>query len=74
MMTYTFEMLDDFLVKSERPYDREKIKRAYLLAEQAHTGQKRVSGEPYISHPIAVAYILGGARNGFRHADSSIAA
>ena len=58
MMTYTFEMLDDFLVKSERPYDREKIKRAYLLAEQAHTGQKRVSGEPYISHPIAVAYIL----------------
>lgn len=43
MMTYTFEMLDDFLVKSERPYDREKIKRAYLLAEQAHTGQKRVS-------------------------------
>ncbi len=58
MMTYTFEMLDDFLVKSERPYDREKIKGAYLLAEQAHTGQKRVSGEPYISHPIAVAYIL----------------
>lgn len=58
MMTYTFEMLDDFLVKSERPYDREKIKGAYLLAEQSHAGQKRVSGEPYISHPIAVAYIL----------------
>lgn len=58
MMTYTFEMLDELLRKSERPYDREKIKKAYLLAEKAHAGQKRVSGEPYISHPVAVAYIL----------------
>ncbi len=31
------------------------VKRAYLYAEQAHDGQKRRSGEPYITHPLAVA-------------------
>ena len=36
-------------------YDVEKIKDAYLLASQAHKGQFRQSGDPYISHPIAVA-------------------
>ena len=34
------------------------VERAYLVAEQAHDGQKRKSGEPYITHPIAVAQIL----------------
>ncbi len=57
-MTYTFEMLSDYLTKSERSFDIERIKKAYLLAKSAHAGQTRVSGEPYISHPIAVAYIL----------------
>ena len=36
-------------------YDIEKIKRAYLFAAHCHEGQLRQSGEPYISHPIAVA-------------------
>lgn len=57
-MTYTFDMLNDYLEKSERSFDIKKIKEAYELAEKAHRGQTRVSGEPYISHPIAVAYIL----------------
>ena len=57
-MTYTFEMLEDYLAKSERSFDLDRIKKAYLLAKSAHAGQTRVSGEPYISHPIAVAYIL----------------
>ncbi len=35
------------------------IERAYTVAERAHRGQKRRSGEPYITHPIAVAQILG---------------
>jgi GTP pyrophosphokinase len=39
-------------------YDLEKISRAYSLAEKAHQGQKRISGEPYIIHPIAVAKIV----------------
>jgi len=34
------------------------VKRAYFYAEQAHDGQKRRSGEDYISHPLAVANIL----------------
>lgn len=34
------------------------IDRAYTVAERAHEGQKRKSGEPYITHPIAVAQIL----------------
>jgi len=35
-----------------------KIRYAYFLAEQAHTGQTRSSGEAYINHPLAVAKIL----------------
>ena len=34
------------------------IERAYAVAEQAHEGQLRKSGEPYITHPIAVAHII----------------
>ncbi|GLI28783.1 GTP pyrophosphokinase [Agromyces rhizosphaerae] len=34
------------------------IERAHAVAERAHEGQKRKSGEPYITHPIAVAQIL----------------
>jgi guanosine-3',5'-bis(diphosphate) 3'-pyrophosphohydrolase len=34
------------------------IERAYTTAEKAHAGQKRRSGEPYITHPVAVAQIL----------------
>ena len=34
------------------------IERAYTVAERAHEGQKRKSGEPYITHPLAVAQIL----------------
>jgi GTP pyrophosphokinase len=38
--------------------DRELVQRAYRVAEQAHEGQTRASGEPYISHCLAVAAIL----------------
>ena len=34
------------------------IRRAYYYAEQAHEGQFRRSGEPYVTHPLAVAGIL----------------
>ncbi|MCS5719525.1 bifunctional (p)ppGpp synthetase/guanosine-3',5'-bis(diphosphate) 3'-pyrophosphohydrolase [Herbiconiux sp. CPCC 205763] len=34
------------------------VERAYTAAERAHDGQKRRSGEPYITHPVAVAQIL----------------
>ena len=39
--------------------DREQILRAFEIAEEAHSGQSRKSGEPYITHPVAVAEILG---------------
>ena len=48
------------LEKSEKHYDIEKIERAYLYAKALHEGQFRVSGEPYISHPVAVAEIVTG--------------
>ena len=38
------------------------IRGAYDLAEQAHEGQKRASGEPYITHPLAVASVFAELR------------
>ncbi len=42
--------------------DRALVERAYRVAEQAHEGQKRASGEPYIQHCLAVADILAELR------------
>ena len=52
------EALLKLLVGSGKKYDLEKIGHAYLYAEEMHDGQLRQSGEPYISHPIAVAEIV----------------
>ena len=38
--------------------DKEVIIKAYNLANEAHKGQMRLSGEPYVIHPIEVASIL----------------
>ncbi|WP_445528690.1 RelA/SpoT family protein [Streptomyces cyslabdanicus] len=38
--------------------DLEPLRRAYVLAESSHRGQMRKSGEPYITHPLAVTLIL----------------
>jgi guanosine-3',5'-bis(diphosphate) 3'-pyrophosphohydrolase len=39
-----------------------QVRRAYLYSEQAHDGQKRRSGDPYIIHPLQVAEILSDMR------------
>lgn len=36
------------------------IQKAYVFSASAHAGQVRLSGEPYLSHPLEVAYILAG--------------
>ncbi len=48
--------LMETLEKSEK-YDLSKIYRAYEMAKELHADQTRYSGEPYITHPIAVAEI-----------------
>ncbi len=55
------EGLHDLLttIREQNPQaDLRKIRYAYYMAEEAHTGQTRQSGEPYITHPLAVAQIL----------------
>lgn len=42
--------------------DVERIRQAFMYADDAHLGQFRKSGEPYITHPLAVANILAGWR------------
>jgi len=42
--------------------DKELVQRAYRVAEEAHRTQKRLSGEPYINHCLAVAQILSELR------------
>ncbi len=42
--------------------DRDLVMRAYQAAELAHRGQKRASGDPYVSHCVAVAQILADLR------------
>ncbi len=44
------------------PLDRDIVQRAYETAAQAHSEQKRLSGEPYINHCVAVASILSDLR------------
>ena len=46
------------LIETGKKYDIEKIKSAGEYAESLHEGQFRVSGDPYISHPVAVAEIV----------------
>ena len=58
MKYYEIQDLLDLLDRSGKPHDKNSIINAYDLANAAHKGQCRVSGEPYISHPIAVAMIL----------------
>lgn len=45
-------------LNSTRSEDRDLLERAYEFAKNAHEGQKRYSGEPYINHLVHVAYML----------------
>lgn len=54
----TIESLADGLTEYLAKDQVNGVKRAYFFAEQAHDGQFRHSGDPYVSHPLAVASIL----------------
>lgn len=59
-MNQVFQKVLDQLEKTYRLADLEPVRRAYRLAEQSHEGQCRLSGEPYIIHPVEVAGVLAG--------------
>lgn len=59
-MDALYAQLAEAIKKSNKSYDLPRIEAAYELAKKAHEGQVRSSGDPYISHPIAVAVILVG--------------
>ncbi|MBP3592235.1 MAG: bifunctional (p)ppGpp synthetase/guanosine-3',5'-bis(diphosphate) 3'-pyrophosphohydrolase [Clostridia bacterium] len=48
----------EVIESSDKNYNLEKIKQAFLYASSLHEGQMRLSGEPYISHPVSVATIV----------------
>ena len=55
------ECFDALIARVSKSYSEEElanVKKAYDLASNAHEGQKRLSGEPYIMHPLNVAIIL----------------
>ena len=55
---FTIEMIIQKILTDDKQYDLSKIISAYEFAAKAHEGQKRSSGQAYIIHPLAVAYIL----------------
>jgi len=55
---FLFSELSSYLKRE----DVSELQNAYLFSQSAHSGQFRKSGEPYISHPLAVASILGKLR------------
>lgn len=55
--TASLASLTERLTQYLTPTDLAKVQEAYYFSEQKHCGQIRKSGEPYISHPIAVAQI-----------------
>lgn len=54
----SFEALIQKVQSYNPKFDIEKLTKAYELANSAHEGQLRNTGEPYIIHPLAVAHIL----------------
>ena len=54
----TIDALNSTLNSYLKPDQTRQVTRAYFFAEQAHYGQIRRSGEPYVTHPLAVASIL----------------
>ncbi len=57
-MAMTLDDVIQRLMSYNSGADVSLLRRAYDFAEKAHTGQKRISGEAYITHPLSVTMIL----------------
>ena len=55
---HSIDALSSTLHSYLSPSQVNQVRRAYYYAEQAHEGQRRRSGEPYVTHPLSVAGIL----------------
>ena len=58
----TVSAINEGLFQYLKAPDLARLSEAYQFSEAAHAGQTRQSGEPYISHPLAVTEILAGWR------------
>ncbi|MCB9542809.1 MAG: bifunctional (p)ppGpp synthetase/guanosine-3',5'-bis(diphosphate) 3'-pyrophosphohydrolase [Myxococcales bacterium] len=57
--------LDDLLDELKRHHpdaDLDLVRRAYVFSAQAHRGQTRINGEPYLTHPLEVSFIVSQLR------------
>ncbi|WP_462153722.1 bifunctional GTP diphosphokinase/guanosine-3',5'-bis pyrophosphate 3'-pyrophosphohydrolase [Pseudoalteromonas piscicida] len=59
---YLFEGLKKKISEYLSPEDVDLVQKAYVVAREAHEGQTRSSGEPYITHPVEVTQILASMR------------
>src|SRR5687767_1044541 len=57
-----FEDILDRIESYKPDFDEELLQKAYIFSAREHRGQVRSSGEPYLIHPINVAYILADMR------------
>ena len=57
-MEEEYEKLKEKVLKHNPHADTLLLDKAYALAQSAHNGQKRKSGEPFVVHPVAVATML----------------
>jgi guanosine-3',5'-bis(diphosphate) 3'-pyrophosphohydrolase len=57
-MKVRFEDIQDKIAAYHPEADFDLLRRAYVFSAMAHRGQVRLSGEPYLTHPLEVAFIL----------------
>ncbi|MBI5370030.1 bifunctional (p)ppGpp synthetase/guanosine-3',5'-bis(diphosphate) 3'-pyrophosphohydrolase [Candidatus Uhrbacteria bacterium] len=57
-VSHTFDQLETLVQKHYTNPDLDLLRRAFAVAQEAHKDEVRLTGEPFISHPIAVAYTL----------------
>lgn len=58
VLSLDFQQLKAKIQTYLRPEDVGRVEAAYYFSADAHAGQFRVSGEPYVSHPVAVASLV----------------